>query len=81
MCKLLWSGISSASSTVLNIYYDTQASPTNWILANPTPIVNTVSNYTITNLAAGTAYRIKVVDAESSIDCKSIEILLSTLAV
>ena len=79
--NVLWSGISSASSTVLNIYYDTQASPTNWILANPTPIVNTVSNYTITNLAAGTAYRIKVVDAESSIGCKSIEILLSTLAV
>ena len=49
-------------------------------LQNSTPIVTTVSNYTITNLVASTAYKVKVVDNGNSAACKPIEILVSTLA-
>ena len=62
------------------IYVDTQVSPGGWVLVNPTPIVPTVNNLTITNLIASTAYKIKVVDAGNSSACKPIEILITTLA-
>jgi|TARA_R110000851_G_scaffold73948_1_gene163067 hypothetical protein len=77
--SVIWSGIWS-NSTGLNIYYDTQVTPSGWTLANATPIVTTVSNYTITNLVASTAYKIKVVDNGNSAACKPIEILISTPA-
>ena len=77
---VLWNGIWS-SSTGVNIYYDTQISPSGWTLANAAPIVTTVSNYTISNLAASTAYKVKVVDNNNTLSCKPIEILFSTLAV
>ena len=77
--EVLWNGIWS-NSTGLNIYYDTQVSPSGWTLANSTPIVTTVSNYKIENLVASTAYKVKVVDAGNSAACKPIEILFSTLA-
>jgi len=78
--NILWNGIYS-NSTGINIYYDTQVNPTGWVLANSTPIVTTVTNYTITNLVASTAYKVKVVDNGNSSACKPIEILFSTLAV
>ena len=77
--NVIWDGIWS-SSTGINIYYDTQVAPTGWILANSAPIVTTTSNYTITNLVASTAYKVKVVDAGNSAACKPIEILFSTIA-
>jgi len=77
--SVIWDGIWS-SSTGLNVYYDTQIAPTGWTLVNSTPIVTTVSNYTITNLVASTAYKVKVVDNGNSAACKPIEILFSTLA-
>jgi hypothetical protein len=76
---VIWDGIWSNSSG-LNIYIDTQVSPGGWILVNPTPIVPTVNNLTVTNLIASTAYKIKVVDAGNSSACKPIEILITTLA-
>ena len=76
--NVLWNGIWS-SSTGLNVYYDTQIAPTGWTLANSTPIATTVSNYTITNLVASTAYKVKVVD-NGNTGCEPIEILFSTLA-
>jgi hypothetical protein len=78
--SVLWNGI-WGSSTGINIYYDTQIGSTGWTLANPTPIVTTISDYTITNLIANTAYKVKVVDNNISAGCKPIEILFSTLAV
>lgn len=77
--NVIWDGVWS-SSTGINIYYDTQVAPTGWVLANSTPIVTTTSNYTITNLVASTAYKVKVVDAGNSAACKPIEILFSTIA-
>jgi hypothetical protein len=77
--NVIWDGIWS-SSTGLNVYYDTQIAPTGWTLANVVPIVTTVSNYTITNLVASTAYKVKVVDNGNSVSCKPLEILFSTLA-
>ena len=77
--NILWNGI-WANSTGINIYYDTQVSPSGWTLANSTPIVTTITNYTITNLVASTAYKVKVVDAGIGAGCKPIEILFSTLA-
>jgi len=76
---ILWNGIWS-NSTGINIYYDLQVNPQGWVLANPTPIVTSSNNFTITNLVAGTAYKVKVVDAGNSAACKPIEILFSTLA-
>ena len=78
--NILWNGI-WANSTGINIYYDTQVAPTGWTLANSTPIVTTITNYTITNLVASTAYKVKVVDSSIGSGCKPIEILFSTLAV
>lgn len=78
--SVLWNGTWSGSTGV-NIYYNTQIAPGAWILANPTPIVTTIFNYTITNLLASTAYKVKVVDAGNSGSCEPIEILFSTLAV
>jgi hypothetical protein len=77
--SVLWNGIYS-SSTGINIYVDTQISPTGWVLQNSIPIVTTVNNYTIANLAASTAYKVKVID-NGNTSCKPIEILFSTLAV
>tara|TARA_R110001592_G_scaffold137934_2_gene356328 strand:- start:456 stop:1019 length:564 start_codon:yes stop_codon:yes gene_type:complete len=76
---VIWDGIWS-SSTGLNVYVDTQVNPSGWTLVNSTPIVTTVSNYTITNLIASTAYKVKVVDNGNSASCKPLEILFSTLA-
>jgi hypothetical protein len=78
--SVLWNGIWS-SSTGINIYYDTQIAPTGWTLANSAPIATTISDYTITNLLASTAYKVKVVDNGNNVSCKPIEILFSTLAV
>ena len=78
--SVLWDGIWS-NSTGLNIYVDTQVSPSGWVLQNAVPIVTTINNYTITNLVASTAYKVKVIDAGNSASCKPIEILFSTLAV
>ena len=77
--NVIWDGIWS-SSTGLNVYYDTQIAPTGWTLVNASPIVTTISNYTITNLLASTAYKVKVVDNGNAAACKPIEILFSTLA-
>ena len=77
--NVLWNGIYS-NSTGINIFYDTQINPQGFVLANSTPIVTTVNNFTITNLVASTAYKIKVQDAGNSAACKPIEILISTPA-
>mgnify|MGYP001024482446 CR=1 FL=1 len=77
--NIIWDGIWS-SSTGINIYYDTEVAPSGWILANATPIVTTTNNFTITNLTASTAYKVKVVDNNNSASCKPIEILFTTLA-
>ena len=77
--NVLWNGIYS-NSTGINIFYDTQINPQGYVLANSTPIVTTVNNFTITNLVASTAYKIKVQDAGNSAACKPIEILISTPA-
>ena len=77
--NVLWNGIYS-NSTGINIYFDTQVAPSGWTLSNATPIVTTVTNYTITNLVASTAYKVKVVDNGNAAACKPIEILFSTLA-
>jgi hypothetical protein len=78
--SVLWNGVWS-SSVGLNIYIDTQISPGGYVLQNTVPIVTTINNYTITNLTASTAYKVKVVDSGNSVSCKPIEILFSTLAV
>tara|TARA_R110000824_G_scaffold123539_1_gene281458 strand:- start:8 stop:541 length:534 start_codon:yes stop_codon:yes gene_type:complete len=78
--SVLWNGI-WGSSTGINIYIDTQIAPGGWVLQNSTPIVTTINNYSITNLTASTAYKVKVVDNGNSAACKPIEILFSTLAV
>jgi hypothetical protein len=78
--SVLWNGTWS-SSVGVNVYYDTQIAPSGWTLANSAPIVTTINDYTITNLIASTAYKVKVVDAGNSPACKPIEILFSTLAV
>ena len=77
---IIWDGIWS-NSNGLNIYYDTQVNPSGWVLANSTPVVTTSTNFTLTNLVASTAYKVKVVDNGNSAACKPIEILFSTLAV
>jgi hypothetical protein len=77
--SVIWDGIWS-NSTGLNVYIDEQITPVGWTLANPLgPIVPTVNNFTITNLTASTAYKVKVVDAGNT-GCKPIEILISTLS-
>ena len=76
---VLWDGIWS-SSTGFNIYIDTQIAPGGWVLQNSALIATTISNYTITNLSAGTAYKVKVQDAGIGSSCQPIEILFSTLA-
>ena len=79
--SILWDG-TWASSAGVNIYYNTQVNPSgSWTLANVSPIATTINNYTITNLSASTAYKVKVVDLNNSGSCKPIEILFSTLAV
>ena len=78
--SILWNGTWSGSTGV-NIYYNTQIAPGAWVLANPAPIVTTIFDYTITNLLANTAYKVKVVNVGNSPSCKPIEILFSTLAI
>jgi hypothetical protein len=80
--NVIWDGVWS-SSTGFNIYIDTQVSPSGWgtPVNGATPIVTTISNYTITNLIASTAYKVKVVDNGNAAACKPLEILFSTLAV
>jgi hypothetical protein len=79
--NVIWDGIASVS-TGTNIYYDTQIAPTGWVLANTTPIVTTVNNFTITNLIASTAYKVKVISNYGGSNlCSPVEILFSTLAV
>jgi hypothetical protein len=77
--SVLWNGIWSSSAGI-NIYINTQVAPGAWVLQNTVPIVTTINNYTITNLSASTAYKVKVVDSANSSSCKPIEILFSTLA-
>ena len=77
--SVLWDGIYS-NSTGVNIYIDTQVSPSGWVLQNANPIIVPTNNFTISNLVASTAYKIKVVDNGNSASCKPIEILISTLA-
>ena len=78
--NIIWDGLSSLS-TGTNIYFDTQVAPSGWVLANAIPAVTTITNYTITNLTASTAYKVKVVSAGISAGCDPIEILFSTPAV
>lgn len=78
--SIVWNGIWSGSTGV-NIYYNTQIAPGAWVLANPAPIVTTTFDFTITNLIASTAYKVKVVDVGNSGSCKPIEILFTTLAI
>ena len=78
--EILWNGIWS-SSTGVNIYLDTQISPSGWVLQNTGPIATTIFNYKLTNLTTSTAYKVKVVDNGNSGVCKPIEILFATLAV
>ncbi len=77
--NVIWDGISS-SSTGFNVYIDTQVAPGGWVLQNSVPIVTSINNYTITNLIASTAYKIKVTDTGASAGCEPIELLVSTLA-
>jgi len=79
--NVIWDGIYS-SSTGINIYVDTQINPSGWgtPVNGSTAIVTTISNYTITNLIASTAYKVKVQDAGIGAACEPIEILFSTLA-
>ena len=78
--NVIWDGIYS-SSTGFNVYIDTQISPSGWVKQNTTGvIVTTISNYTISNLTASTAYKVKVQDAGIGVGCVPIEILFSTLA-
>tara|TARA_R110001592_G_scaffold24949_3_gene95470 strand:- start:613 stop:1179 length:567 start_codon:yes stop_codon:yes gene_type:complete len=79
--NVLWNGIWS-SSTGFNIYIDTVIAPSGWgtPVNGGTPIVTTISNYTISNLLASTAYKVKVVDNGNSAACKPLEILFTTLA-
>jgi hypothetical protein len=76
---VLWDGVYS-SSTGFNVYYDTQVNPSGWTLANSATIVTTLRDFTITNLAASTAYKIKVQDAGIGAGCEPIELLVSTIA-
>jgi len=79
--SVLWNGIWS-NSTGINIYTAPQVGGGSnvWTLQNSTPIVTNVNNFTITNLVASTAYKVKVVDNGNSAACKPIELLISTLA-
>ncbi len=77
--NVLWDGIWS-SSTGINIYIDTQVAPSGWVLVNSAPIATTISNYTITNLTASTAYKIKIQDSQIGGACVPIELLVSTIA-
>ena len=78
--NVIWDGIAS-NSAGFNIYIDTQVAPAGWgtPVNGATPIVTTISNYTISNLLASTAYKVKIEDAGSGA-CKPLEILFSTLA-
>lgn len=78
--SILWNGTWNGSTGV-NIYYNTQIAPGEWVLANPVPIATTIFNFTITNLTASTAYKVKVIDVSDSELCNPIEILFSTLAI
>jgi len=70
-----------SSTTGFNVYFDTQISPTGWALANSTgTIATTIRSFTITNLTASTAYKIKVQDAAIGAGCEPIELLVSTIA-
>ena len=77
--NIIWDGMSSLS-TGTNIYFYTQVAPSGWVLANTTPAVTTITNYTITNLTSSTAYKVKVVTVGISGSCDPIEILFSTQA-
>jgi hypothetical protein len=76
--SIIWDGTTSAS-TGINVYYNTQVSPTSWVLANTAPIATTINDFTITNLTANTAYKVKVEELANTETCKVIEILFSTL--
>jgi hypothetical protein len=80
--NVLWNG-TWGSSIGVNVYVAPQIGGGSqiWTLQNSTPISTTIFNYTITNLSASTAYKVKVVDAGNQVACKPIEILFSTLAV
>ena len=77
--SIIWDGTTSAS-TGINVYYNTQVSPTSWVLANTAPIATTINDFTITNLTANTAYKVKVEELANTETCKVIEILFSTLS-
>jgi len=77
--NVIWDGIYSGSSG-FNVYVDTQVNPSGWVLQNSAVIVPSINNYTISNLAASTAYKVKVQDAGIGAGCKPLEILFSTLA-
>lgn len=80
--NILWNGI-SGSSTGVNIYTSPQTGGGSnvWTLQNSVPIATTIFNYTITNLFASTAYKVKVVEVSNTPGCAPIEILFSTLAI
>ena len=77
--SVVWGGISSLS-TSFNVYFDTVAGPTGWVLANTLPIATAVSDFQITALTPATEYKIKVVSTFGGSVCDSVEILVTTLA-
>jgi len=77
---VVWDGVWSSTSG-FNVYRDTQINPSGWTLCNGSGVIaTTIRSYTITNLTASTAYKIKVQDAGIGSGCEPIELLVSTLA-
>jgi|TARA_Y100000289_G_scaffold66109_1_gene81513 hypothetical protein len=77
---VVWDGVWSSTSG-FNVYKDTQINPSGWTLCNGSGVIaTTIRSYTITNLTASTAYKIKVQDAGIGSGCEPIELLVSTIA-
>ena len=76
---VVWDGVWSSTSG-FNVYFDTQISPSGWVLANTSTIATTIRSFVIPNLTASTAYKIKVQDAGIGAGCEPIELLVSTIA-
>jgi len=77
---IVWGGTSSLS-VGLNVYYAINTPTAVWIQANTTSISQLLNNYTISNLAPSTSYKIKVesINVTSNV-CDSVEIIVTTIA-
>jgi len=74
-----WNNISTATQTFSVEYYDVSIGLP-WLTAT-TGLVNTVSSYTLSTLAAATTYKVRIVSTDSfSATCTSVMITFSTLA-